>query len=103
MDRLRREEREAAKEMVMSKQTEPTAQDVRTLAFAPRVEQRHGEGIFPRNGGQTSHFDKLCRFGMLEFTGEWGHDMDGEVERDVPIYRLTEQGRTWIRAQEARA
>lgn len=82
-------------------QHEPTEQDVRTLARALDLERRFEAGIFPRDGAQTSHFRKLERFGMLEFTGEWGRDIDGEVERDVPCYKLTEQGRTWIVQHEA--
>ena len=88
----------------MVKQTEPTERDIRTLARALDLEERHlADGIFPDDGAQTSHFRKLERFGMLEFTGEWGRDIDSMVERDVPIYRLTEQGRAWIREHEARA
>jgi hypothetical protein len=88
----------------MSRQVEPTEQDLRTLAYALEIEERFGaDGVFPRDGAQTSHFRKLCRFGMLEFTGEWGRDIDSIVERDVPLYRLTEQGRTWIREHEKAA
>lgn len=88
----------------MAKQAEPTEQDVRTLAYALRIEERFGgDGIFPRDGAQTSHFRKLARFGMLEFTGEWGRDIDSQVDRDVPIYRLTEQGRVWIKELRAAA
>lgn len=84
-------------------QTEPTEGDIRTLAYALDMEERFRAGIFPRDGSQTAHFRKLCGFGMLEATGEYGRDIDGEVERDVPLYRLTEQGRTWIREREAKA
>lgn len=86
----------------MDTQTEPTEQDIRTLARALELEERHGAaGIFPRDGAQTSHFRKLVRLGMLEFTGEWGRDIDAEVDRDVPLYRLTDDGRAWIKRHEA--
>lgn len=84
----------------MTPQTEPTEQDISTLARALDVERRFQAGIFPDGAAGTSHFRKLERFGMLEFTGEYGRDLDGEVERDVPLYKLTEQGRTWITKRE---
>jgi len=83
------------------KASEPTAKDIATLAFALNMDQRFQAGIFPRDGGQASHYKRLERFGMLEFNGEFGRDLDGEVERDVPLYQLTAQGRAWIERHEA--
>jgi len=80
----------------MSRQTEPTEQDVTTLSYALLLERRCGTGVFPMDVAQTAHFRKLERFNMLEFTGEYGLDRGCHVDRDVPIYRLTEQGRAWI-------
>jgi hypothetical protein len=85
---------------MMKTQTEPTEQDIDTLQHALYLERRFQAGIFPNGGAQTAHFDKLVRFGMLEFTGEWGRDIDGMVDRDVLLYRLTEQGRTWIQTHD---
>lgn len=76
----------------MREQLEPTQADISTLARALDLERRFGAGNFPRGGPQTAHFRKLCRFGMLEFTGEWGFDIDGEVDGDVPIYQLARSG-----------
>lgn len=87
----------------MSRQTEPTEDDIRTLARALDLEVRFGSGIFPRGGAQTSQYRKLCRYGMLEFTGEYGRDIDAMVDDDVPIYKLTEHGRAWIKAREDKA
>lgn len=84
-------------------QTEPTEKDISTLARALDMEKRFQAGIFPDGGAWTSHFRKLERFGMLKFTGEYGRDLDAIVERDVPLYKLTEQGRTWIEQREAAA
>ena len=84
-------------------QTEPTEQDIRTLARALKLEERFQADIFPRGGAQTPHFEKLCRFGMLECTGEWGRDIDLMVDDDVMGYRLTDQGRAWIREHQKEA
>lgn len=85
----------------MIMQAEPTEQDVSTLARALFLEDRYGAGIFPRDGAQTSHFRKLVRLGMLTWTGEWGRDVDSIVDRDVPLYRLTDDGRAWIQRYES--
>jgi hypothetical protein len=85
----------------MNQQEEPTRQDIATLARAFYLEREFKAGIFPRTGGDTAHFRKLERLGMLEFTGEWGRDLDLEVDRDVPIYRLTDAGRSWIEKRES--
>lgn len=69
-----------------------TAEDLSTLSRALTLKDRFDDaGIFPIGAGQTAHFKRLCRLGLLEFD-EYGRDIDGEVERDVPIYRLTEAG-----------
>lgn len=75
--------------------------DVSTLARALHLEERWQAAIFPSSAAQFSHFRRLVRFGMLDETGEWGRDIDGKVERDVRLFRLTPQGRKWIRAHEA--
>lgn len=74
--------------------------DVSTLARALILEQRFDAAIFPRGVAQLSHFRRLVRFGMLEETGEWGRDIDAEVDADVRLFRLTEAGRAWIKAKE---
>jgi hypothetical protein len=76
---------------------EPTEADICTLARALQLEERFDAGIFPRGGAQTSQYRKLCRYGMLRFSGEYGHDLDGEVEGELPIYVLTDVGREWIK------
>lgn len=81
-------------------QNEPTNSDNSTLDRALDLEVRFGSGIFPRGAPQTSHFRKLCRYGMLEFTGDYGHDIDGEVDDEVPIYKLTEAGREYAMKRE---
>jgi len=45
----------------MTQQTEPTEDDIRTLARALDLEERFSSGIFPRGGAQTSQYRKLCR------------------------------------------
>jgi hypothetical protein len=87
----------------MSTNDEPIEADIRTLARALDLEERFDSGIFPRGGAQTSQYRKLCRYGMLRFSGEYGRDLDGEVEDDVPIFKLTEQGRAWIKERAERA
>lgn len=49
-------------------------------------------GIFPRGAGQHAHFRRLVCLGMIALDSH-GRDMNGEVERDVTIYRLTSEGR----------
>lgn len=66
--------------------------DVGTLRRADELRRRFDAGICSRDGGQRSHFRRMERLGLLQFD-DWGRDMDGEVERDVPIYQLTELGR----------
>lgn len=87
----------------MRVQTEPTEADISTLARALDLEERFDTGIFPRGGPQTSQYRKLCRYGMLEFTGEYGRDLDATIDDDVPIYKLTDVGRAWIKAREEAA
>jgi hypothetical protein len=65
--------------------------DLGTLQRAADLRRRFDAGIFPSTIGQWSHFRKLVRLGLLEFD-DWGRDMDGGVERDVMIYKLTERG-----------
>lgn len=72
-----------------------TGDDLGTLARAADLRLRFNAGIFPSTIGQRSHFQKLVRRGLLEFDG-WGRDIDGEVERDVEIYKLTTAGERLI-------
>jgi hypothetical protein len=74
--------------------------DLTTLAHALRLEEEHEAGIFPSGPGQASHFRRLVRLGHLAFE-DYGQDIDGEHEREVPIYRLTDTGRE-IALAEAR-
>ncbi len=68
-----------------------TKSDLGTLQRAAYLRDRFGAGIFPSTIGQRSHFQKLVRRGLLEFDA-WGRDIDGEVEHDVKIYKLTAAG-----------
>ena len=68
-----------------------TDHDHATLSRAADLRKRFDAGIFPSTVGDRSHFKKLERWGLLEFD-MWGRDLDGEVERDVEIYKLTEAG-----------
>lgn len=70
-----------------------------TLERAAELRRRFDAGIFPADIGQRSHFAKLVRRGLLEFE-TWGRDIDGEVESDVAIYRLTEAGKIAIGASK---
>ena len=65
--------------------------DLGTLQHPADLRHRFDAGIFPSTLGQWSHFRKLARLGLLEFDN-WGWDIDGEVDRDVMIYKLTERG-----------
>ena len=47
--------------------------------------------LFARDAGQRSHIRRLTRLGLIEFEAV-GHDIDGETERDVEIYKLTAAG-----------
>lgn len=72
-----------------------TEDDLGTLQRAADLRRRFNAGIFPSTIGQRSHFRKLVRLGLLEFD-DWGRDIDGEVERDVEIYKLTDAGEAAI-------
>lgn len=78
-----------------------TAEDLGTLERASELRSRHDAGIFPRGPGQHRHFARLVRLGMLEFQ-DWGRDVDGEVERDVMVYRLTDVGSAALASQPDR-
>lgn len=71
-----------------------------TLERADELQRRFEAGIFPRTGGDVSHFRSLVRAGWLEYE-DMGRDVDGIVQRDVPIYRLTEHGRGALEAMRA--
>jgi hypothetical protein len=71
--------------------------DIGTLRRAEDLRRRFDAGIGPRVGGQFSHFRRMERLGLLEFDG-WGRDVDGEVDRDVLVYQLTELGRQVLSA-----
>lgn len=69
-----------------------TQADVDTLTRAAELERRFQSGIFPVGGGGKRHFDKLERLGLIRLDG-WGRDIDGQIDRDVAVYRLTERGK----------
>lgn len=79
----------------MRRTTELSADDIGTLQRAAELRRRFDAGIFPSTIGQRSHFAKLVRRGLLKFDG-WGSDIDGEVDRDVELYRLTPAGEAAI-------
>lgn len=79
---------------------ELTESDISTLERAADLRLRFDAGIFPSTIGQRSHFQKLVRRGLLEFYS-WGRDIDGEVERDVEIYKLTTAGETFVAGARA--
>ncbi len=80
-----------------------TEDDLSTMARALDLEVRFEAGIFPRGGAQHSHFKRLCRIGALYCTGEFGRDIDLEVDDDVLLYRLTPEGRAHAEDIEAKA
>lgn len=77
-----------------------TAADVSTLSRAETLERRFESGIFPTGGSQHRHFAKLERLGLIRYDGE-GRDIDGIVERDVQVYRLTDAGRAVIASRRS--
>lgn len=81
---------------------ELTEDDFGTLQHAAYLRRRFDAGIFPCTIGQRSRFLKLVRRGLLEFDS-WGRDMDGEIERDVEIYKLTAAGDAVANRQEGSA
>lgn len=80
--------------------TRLSERDVSTLSRAEDLQRRFDAGIFPIGPGGYRHFARLVRLGLLAFDG-WGRDIDGEVERDVPVYRLTESGREALATEAA--
>lgn len=76
--------------------------DIGTLQRAEDLHRRFDAGIGPRRGGQFAHYRRMVRLGLLAFEA-WGRDVDGEVERDVMVYRLTELGRLALAAIGARS
>lgn len=66
--------------------------DLDTMEYAARIDERFGAGIFPRGAGQRAHFRRLVRLGMIALDSR-GRDVNGEVEHDVTICRLTSEGR----------
>lgn len=73
-------------------------EDIRTLVFARKAKSQEDSAIFPSSIGQRSHYQKLVRRGLLAFDG-WGRDVDGMVERDVELYKLTAAGNEAIEAR----
>lgn len=65
-----------------------TDRDDSTLRWAESLRRRFQSGIFWTGSGGMAHFAKLERMGLLEFVG-YGRDIDGEIDRDVPVYNLT--------------
>jgi hypothetical protein len=82
----------ATGEQSMKKSKPDADADISTLQRALDLRNRFDAGIFPTGIGQRSHFGKLVRRGLLEFDA-WGRDIDGLVERDVEIYKLTPAGK----------
>ena len=80
------------KKPVQSVKERLRVRDLDTLDVAASLFDKQRVGIFPRDAGDRSHFRRLERLGLLVFDA-WGRDMDREIERDVPIYSLTETGR----------
>jgi hypothetical protein len=78
-------------------QLDLNARDIGTLQRAAYLHSRFDAGIGPRVGGQFAHYRRMERLGLLTFDG-WGRDIDGEVERDVLVYQLTELGRLALAA-----
>lgn len=76
-----------------------TEADHSTLARALVLEQAHAAGIFPTGGSQHRHFESLASRDLLDFE-DYGFDIDGEVEKEVKIYRLTGRGRALAEALE---
>jgi hypothetical protein len=66
---------------------------INVLARAAWLERLHNAGVFPRGSAQYRQFAYLERRGFLVCDG-WGRDIDGQVERDVKNYRLTDAGRS---------
>jgi hypothetical protein len=74
-----------------------THSDLSTLRRAAYLHRAFDCGIGPRRGGQFAHYRKMERIGLLAFDG-WGRDIDGECERDVLVYQLTDKGRSVLAA-----
>lgn len=72
--------------------------DWSTLERAEDLRRRFDAGIFPVGAGSHGHFRRLERLGLLEFDA-MGRDIDGEIERDVMVYRLTDAGNEALRAK----
>lgn len=63
-------------------------------------ELRGRPSVFPRGAWQHASIRALERKGFIEFF-DWGCDIDGEVEQDVPLYRPTEDGIAYLIAHRA--
>lgn len=79
-----------------------TAHDYKTLSHADFLEIHHKAGIFYRGAGQAAHFRRLVRCGWLTATDDWGHDIDGEVDGEVRLFRLTDAGRGVVKQWDQR-
>lgn len=65
----------------------------RTLARALDLEDRFQAGIFPSGSGQWQHFRRLVAAGLLAEEG-YGNDIDGDIDQEVLVFRLTPEGRS---------
>ena len=64
-----------------------------TLARAVSLQDEHGcDGVFPRGSAQMLMFSRLEDFWLLKFVG-FGGNVDGDTDREVPIYEITDAGR----------
>jgi len=62
------------------------------LTRALDLETRFDAGIFADDAGSWSRMRALERRGLLRFI-DYGMDIDGEHDRELPIWRLTDAGR----------
>ena len=70
-----------------------TKKDEEVLTRSIDLKDNWSAGIGPRRGGQFKQFRKLAELGLLTFAG-LGSDLDGEIDSEVMVYELTEEGET---------
>lgn len=70
------------------------------LERALDLQERFDAGIFPTGSSQHQMVMRLEGKGLLRFDG-WGRDMDGDGDRSVPIWRLTEKGTSASRTTDS--
>ena len=70
--------------------------DIDVLHRCQSLQDRHGAcGIFPR-GAQHRQFKRMEREGLLKFV-DWGVDIDGDDDKERPIYEITMAGRLLLK------